>query len=82
MPILVQDNPQIPDFEIPEIKIPEEVKIEEELVKIEEIEMPIEKDDVPITDKNIISPGTEFSAELAKHLECFIRFKLNTDPVY
>jgi 5'-3' exonuclease len=37
---------------------------------------------LPLTDKNIISPGTTFSALLSKHLQYFIRFKLNTDPAY
>lgn len=59
---------------------------------VEDIEVNPEKQEVseeeeppkilPLTDKNIISPGTTFSALLSKHLQYFIRFKLNTDPVY
>lgn len=37
---------------------------------------------LPLTDKNIISPGTTFSALLSKHLQYFIKFKLNTDSAY
>ena len=39
--------------------------------------------DVPeLFDSNQISPGTQFMYELGKNLEWFIKFKLNTDPIY
>ncbi len=53
--------------------------------KPEQQEVPEEEEPpklLPLTDKNIISPGTTFSALLSKHLQYFIRFKLNTDPDY
>ena len=33
-------------------------------------------------DSNQISPGTKFMYELGKQLEWFVKFKLNTDPLY
>lgn len=33
-------------------------------------------------DSNQISPGTQFMYELGKNLEWFVKFKLNTDPIY
>ena len=39
--------------------------------------------DVPdLFDSNQISPGTKFMAELSRQLEWFVKFKLNTDPLY
>lgn len=39
--------------------------------------------DVPeLFDSNQISPGTQFMYELGKNLEWFVKYKLNTDPVY
>lgn len=33
-------------------------------------------------DSNQISPGTKFMFELGRQLEWFVKFKINTDPVY
>ena len=33
-------------------------------------------------DSNQISPGTKFMFELGKQMEWFVKFKLNTDPLY
>ena len=33
-------------------------------------------------DSNQISPGTQFMYELGKQLEWFVKYKLNTDPLY
>jgi 5'-3' exoribonuclease 1 len=33
-------------------------------------------------DSNAISPGTKFMFELNKQLEFFVKYKLNTDPLY
>jgi 5'-3' exoribonuclease 1 len=33
-------------------------------------------------DSNQISPGTKFMFELGRQLEWFVKFKVNTDPVY
>lgn len=33
-------------------------------------------------DSNQISPGTPFMYELGRQLEWFVKFKLNTDPLY
>lgn len=33
-------------------------------------------------DSNQISPGTEFMYNLGQKLEWFVKFKLNTDPIY
>lgn len=39
--------------------------------------------DVPdLFDSNQISPGTKFMYELGKQLEWFVKFKINTDPIY
>lgn len=39
--------------------------------------------DVPeVFDTNQISPGTKFMHELGKQLEWFVKYKLNTDPLY
>jgi len=58
----------------------EEIEEKPEQQEVSEEEKPPKI--LPLTDKNIISPGTTFSALLSKHLQYFIRFKLNTDPVY
>jgi 5'-3' exonuclease len=33
-------------------------------------------------DSNAISPGTKFMADLSKQLHFFVKYKLNTDPLY
>jgi 5'-3' exonuclease len=33
-------------------------------------------------DSNAISPGTEFMVNLCKQLHFFLKYKLNTDPLY
>ena len=33
-------------------------------------------------DSNAISPGTKFMFELNKQLEFFVKYKINTDPLY
>ena len=33
-------------------------------------------------DSNQISPGTKFMHELGENLAWFVKFKLNTDPIY
>jgi len=40
------------------------------------------KEVVDLFDSNQISPGTKFMYELGKQLEWFVKFKLNTDPLY
>lgn len=40
------------------------------------------KEVAELFDNNQISPGTTFMHELGKQLEWFVKFKLNTDPLY
>ena len=40
------------------------------------------KDAPQLFDSNAISPGTKFMYELNLHLEFFVQYKLNTDPLY
>lgn len=35
-----------------------------------------------VFDTNQISPGTDFMHELGRQLEWFVKYKLNTDPLY